>query len=252
MFYSPMDRISIQTWEQSSIYSCDITSHVIAMPTKTHVSLPCNLRRQVQRSRICGHRLPRLCTEWWSPRALCWKEGRRVKPGQTNQWHKSHRTTEVKQFHKRLCKFVQALQLKIKAVYIKIFPGILLGNKAISFLWTVVILMLCVIAISSTELNFYTQTCSEQRLNEDQTMPKQVHNLAFLPSEHVACCMHRTFCGKRQVYCKFNECFHTCAYIVYMDTQIHSVKHTYLYLKKKKPSRSWYFLISWISKSLDL
>lgn len=65
-------------------------------------------------------------------------------------------------------------------------------------------------------------------------MPKQVHNLAFLPNEHVVCCMHRTFCGKWQVYCKFNECFHTCAYIVYMDTQIHSVKHTNLYIYIKK------------------
>lgn len=106
------------------VYSCDITSHVITMPTKTCMNIPSNLRqldcqhkfkgqrkRQLQNTPLPHSPLPH-------PLSLCSPSFTvliGVETGGSNQLithkGKSLQSVEGKQSNTLFCKFVQALQI---------------------------------------------------------------------------------------------------------------------------------------------
>lgn len=153
---------------------------------------------------------------------------RALKGGETGDGSNQSMTREssppqVKQFIKLFSHFAHALQPGLswnwKQSKLKSFLLLCLLKKQFSFFCTVVILMLCVTIISiitSTQFSFFFAkwACS------------------LLP---------QTFCDEWQVHC--SESF-------YAWTHGYTLPYTPIYTEKSIPS--WYFLISRISKSLDL
>lgn len=84
-------------------------------------------------------------------------------------------------------------------------------------------------------------------------MPKKAHILAFLSNLHVFVYLSNILWWIYRIYCRFSEVF--CLFV--FKTPVHT-RHGHRYTLSntqfniKKYSGSWYILISWISKSLDL